>query len=223
MTEAPEVWLFGSAARGDTDARSDVDLLVAGRVDEVVLEDLGFPAAAVSIVHYSWPELEHMATYGSLFLQHVHVEGRLVLGDDPSRLRTLMTAMPRYARAHSELASFQQVLDDVERSIANDHVPAFELSVIATALRHACILGCYAIGYPAFGRNSAFAVFLEHARRVEDVAAAQQLYEFRLHEDGRAPVPFAASTNDVERWLTNAREILADVEGSLYGDSRAVS
>ena len=31
-----EVWLFGSLARGDWDARSDVDLLGAGLADDVI-------------------------------------------------------------------------------------------------------------------------------------------------------------------------------------------
>jgi uncharacterized protein len=34
--EGAEVWLFGSLARGDWDARSDVDLLATGLVDDVI-------------------------------------------------------------------------------------------------------------------------------------------------------------------------------------------
>lgn len=223
MTSASEVWIFGSAARGDTDARSDVDVLVAGRLDAGALEALGYPADVLSVVQYSWPELEHMAGYGSLFLRHVQAEGRLVLGDRPSCLQALMMTMPSYTRARSELAAFQMVLADVERSLVTDHSPSFELSVIATAIRHACILGCYAIGRPTFGRNSAFEVFLLHAGRSDRVAAAQRLYEFRLHEDGRAPAPFAPDTSDIHAWLATARDILADVERSLCGNGSAVS
>jgi predicted nucleotidyltransferase len=223
MTPASEVWLFGSAARGDVDARSDVDVLVAGPIDEATLEELAYPADVLSVVQYSWAELEHMAGYGSLFLQHVRAEGRPVRAEGPSRLSALMTPMSNYTRADSELASFGLVLDDVQRSLSADHSPAFELSVIATALRHACILGCYAIGRPTFGRNSAFEVFLEHVGRSDLASAARRVYEFRLHEDGRAPIPFAPTTEDVRTWLGTVRDVLAEVERSLRGDVRAMS
>lgn len=223
MSKPSEVWLFGSAARGDIDARSDVDVLVAGPIEGAGLDELAYPADALSVVQYSWSELEHMAGYGSLFLQHVRTEGRPVKAAAPSRLRALMTAMSSYERADCELASFTLVLDDVERSLTVDHSPVFELSVIATALRHACILGSYAIGCPTFGRNSAFEVFLKTAGRSDLVSSAQRVYEFRLHEDGRGPAPFEPTTEDVKSWLRMARDVLADVERSLRGDVRTMS
>jgi hypothetical protein len=218
MSADSEVWLFGSAARGDVDARSDVDVLVAGPIEDATLDELDYPADILSIVQYSWAELEHMAGYGSLFLQHVRAEGRPVCADGSSRLWALMTPMSSYKRADSELASFGLVVEDVERSLMTDHSPAFELSVIATALRHACILGCYAIGRPTFGRNSAFEVFLEHVGRPHLVSEAQRVYEFRLYEDGRAPTPFDPTTDDVRSWLGTARTVLVDVGRSLRGD-----
>lgn len=180
MSVSSEIWLFGSVARGDLDARSDVDVLIAGPAEGAGLDELAYPSEALSVVQYSWSELEHMAGYGSLFLQHVRAEGRPVVAATPSRLRALMATMSSYSRADRELTSFVRVLDDVERSLSADHSPAFELSVIATALRHACILGCNAIGRPTFGRNSAFEVFLESAGRPDLVSPAQRVYEFRL-------------------------------------------
>jgi hypothetical protein len=210
-----EIWLYGSRARGDTDALSDVDVLVAGAPDRQALERLPYPSHQISIVQYDWDELELMASYGSLFLHHVRLEGRPLETPKSSRLSTLLNTLPPYERATRELASFDTVLDDVECSLAGDHSPAFELSVIATALRHSCILGCYAIGQPTFGRRTAFAVFLGHVGYPSLVHAAQELYEFRLHEDARANVPFAATTEDVRDWLARAREIVAAVRKEL--------
>jgi Nucleotidyltransferase domain len=218
MRNASEVWLFGSAARGDSDDRSDVDVLVAGPIESAALNELPYPTEAMSVVHYSWTELEHMAGYGSLFLEHVRIEGRPMPTTTSSRLQTLISKMPRYTRADRELASFVRVLDDVERSIEVDHSPEFELSVIATALRHACILGSYAIGCPTFGRNSAFEMFLTHAGQSQLVEPAQQLYEFRLYEDGRGHVPCEPTSHAVRYWLSQARDILDHVQRSLSGD-----
>jgi hypothetical protein len=87
--------------------------------------------------------------------------------------------------------------------------------VIATALRHSCILGCYAIGQPTFGRRTAFEVFLRHSGFDSLIEDAQLLYSFRLHEDSRAVVPFEATSEDVRVWLRRAREIVAAVRRTL--------
>jgi predicted nucleotidyltransferase len=215
MSVTSEIWLYGSRARGDTDPASDIDVLVAGELEEQALVHVPYPREQLSIVRYDWHELEHMAVYGSLFLHHVKLEGRPLVSAPESRLFALLDSLPRYERADRELASFVTVLDDVEHSLYGDHSPAFELSVIATALRHACILGCYAIGRPTFGRESAFRIFLGQAGLKELIPQAQRLYMFRLYEDHRAPAPFEASTEDVRSWLGRARQVIGVVEGCL--------
>ena len=217
-----EIWLYGSAARGDGDARSDVDVLVAGRASPDQLASLPYPPEALSLVSYDWDELQHMAEYGSLFLHHVALEGRPI-GSNGGRLQRMLDGLGPYARADRELACFAAVLDDVEGALELDHVPAFELAVVATALRHACILGCYAIGQPTFGRRSAFGLFLRTAGRPELVDEAEQLYEFRLHDDGRGPLPYEPTTRDVECWIARTRDVMGDVERTLDGRRSAVS
>lgn len=217
MTAATEVWLFGSAARGDTDALSDIDVLVAGSMKDDSLNGLPYPADALSVVQYSWSELEHMAAYGSLFLHHVRLEGKPAQHHGSSRLKGLINALPGYMRTEHELDAFVRVLGDVEGSLVADHAPAFELSVVATALRHACILGCYRIGRPTFGRNSAFDVFLSAVGKSRLVAPAQRLYEFRLYEDGRGPAPFPPTTRATRSWLMETRDVIEDVRG-VSGD-----
>lgn len=215
MSPVPELWLFGSAARGDTDPLSDIDLLVTGQLNAAVVEGLSFPKGQVSLVRYEWDELRHMASYGSLFLHHLREEGRPLGQTSKSELAMLLETLPPYQRADRELASFGVVLGDVEHALQGDHAPAFELSVISTALRHACILGCYAIGKPTFGRHTAFEVFLKHAGYEDLLRDAQRLYDFRLYEDQRAPAPYPASTRDVQLWLVRARYILRAVEGAI--------
>jgi hypothetical protein len=217
MIATTEVWLFGSVARGDTDELSDVDVLVAGTLEPQTLSLLQYPRSRMSVVRYDWTELRQMARYGSLFLHHVRLEGKPLSSPCESELAVLLAALPPYGRAQQELSSFESVLDDVECALRDDHSPAFELAVIATALRHSCILGCYAVGEPTFGRGSAFRLFLGRAGREDLIEAALQLYEFRLYEDGRGPLPFKATTKDVRLWLTHAREVLHAVARELHG------
>jgi hypothetical protein len=217
MTAASELWLFGSVARGDTDDLSDVDVLVAGDLEPQALSRLPYPKDRMSLVRYDWPELRQMAGYGSLFLHHVRLEGKLLYSPHESELAALLEELPPYGRAQQELSSFVRVLDDVECALTGDHSPAFELAVIATALRHSCILGCYAVGEPRFGRRSAFELFLRRAGCEDLIGAAQQLYDFRLYEDGRSTLPFTATTTEVRLWLTRARHVLGAVERELDG------
>jgi predicted nucleotidyltransferase len=90
-----EIWLYGSQARGDTDTLSDVDVLVAGEVDAEALGQLPYSQPQLSVVRYDWDELELMASYGSLFLHHVRLEGRPQYADKNSRLATLLETLPR--------------------------------------------------------------------------------------------------------------------------------
>jgi predicted nucleotidyltransferase len=215
MSNPAELWLFGSAARGDVDDLSDIDVLVAGPTSAEALERLPYSASRLSVVRYGWDELAHMTAYGSLFLHHVRLEGRPLHPEAGLRLRELLETLPPYHRADRELASFRLVLDDVEDSLAGEHSPAFELSVIATALRHSCILGCYAMGRPTFGRRTAFRVFLQHCGLGGLVSGAERLYEFRLYEDERASPPFEATAEDVRLWLERARIVVNAVAEAL--------
>jgi predicted nucleotidyltransferase len=215
MSSPSEMWLFGSAARGDMDELSDVDILVAGAPCPRVLDRLPYSASRLSIVRYGWEELAHMAAYGSLFLHHVRLEGRPLQPETGPRLRELLEKLPPYHRADHELGSFRLVLDDVEESLAGEPSLAFELSVIATALRHSCILGCYVMGCPTFGRRSAFQTFLEHCGLGGLASDAERLYEFRLYEDERAAAPFGPTAEDARVWLERARIVVDAVAEAL--------
>src|SRR5438552_4163356 len=96
MNELNTLWLYGSYARRDSDSWSDVDLLLVSN-SELVEEGLGVEEtlrradlnlaeipelntwvtepSKLSISRYTWNEIEEMASYGSLFLHHLRLEG----------------------------------------------------------------------------------------------------------------------------------------------------
>src|SRR5215211_6982045 len=148
-----EVWLYGSTARGDRAEDSDVDILIAGE-GEIDVQSLNPSSRGdLSLSRYSWAEIENMAQYGSLFPHHIRLEGRPLVESDERRLRAILSSLRAYSRASQELDCFSRVLDDVEIALTQDHSVVYELAVVATAARHAAILGCYLIGEPDFGRS----------------------------------------------------------------------
>jgi hypothetical protein len=147
-----------------------------------------------------------MAGYGSLFLHHIKLEGRpLANSDGGDPLLGLLSDLPPYQRGREEIRAFRTVLSDVRLSISRAHSPAFELAVVATALRHAFILGCYVSKKPDFGRTSPFRTLAPDLGLTSSgVDALTALYDFRLHQHGRSLAPFEATTAIISEWLMRA-------------------
>ena len=83
--------MFGSAARGDHDIFSDRDLLIVSD-DHLALRKLRakYDSAGWSCTAYSWNRLQHAADQGSLFVQHLKQEAK-VLRDPCDRLAVLLS------------------------------------------------------------------------------------------------------------------------------------
>jgi predicted nucleotidyltransferase len=60
-----EVWLFDSLARGDWDARSDVDLLAMGLADDVCALSERDAKLAQAVVSFADQQLTHLLEPGS--------------------------------------------------------------------------------------------------------------------------------------------------------------
>jgi hypothetical protein len=231
LTRPTSVWLYGSFARGDADEWSDIDILIAGEEGEwhdLVSEDpeiasLMRTGHALSPMQFSWRELDAMCGYGSLFLRHVKLQGRPVLQLEEDPIRQLLTELPRYRRAKDEMRAFAVVLGDVAESLQSDHSANFELAVVATALRHAFILGCYVTGRPDFGRASPFETLGASLRLTcETVNELQTLYGFRLYQQGRGDLPFEATTRDVLSWIERADTLFQAIQRSVDAFDRAM-
>jgi hypothetical protein len=231
LTRGTSVWVYGSFARGDPDSRSDIDILIVGdgsgwRETLATDTELAFlirDGHQLSPMRFSWEELDAMCGYGSLFLHHVKLEGRPLAPavDDP--LAGLLATLPPYQRATHEVQAFTTVLSDIRESLAGDHSPMFELSVIATALRHAFILGCYVTRQPDFGRATPFHRLAPELQvPPQTTAALERLYDFRLYQQGRAPAPFVATTDDVRDWLQVADTLFGAIRRRVDEFDRAL-
>ena len=192
MSRGTAIWVYGSSARGDGDDLSDLDVLVVGPMRSSIVTMISRMTSGdryPSISSYSWREIRVMAGYGSLFLHHLRLEAYPLHEDDAcrGRLRQTLVEMGRYTRASKDVSAFRAVLHDVEKSLIVGDLVVFELSVLATVIRHASILGCWLLGEPRFGRIQPVEWFSSAADVLDhrEFEKFPELYAYRLHFDER--------------------------------------
>lgn len=175
-----EVWLYGSVARGSHTSQSDLDILVlprGGAFEELPAAVNDLPQREFcSVTSYSWLEIQRMAEYGSLFLLHLQLEGRLLQTcGDGLGLESILDGLPPYARKHRELNGFLLALDDGVQSLEEGGDVRFELGVAGRVIRHASILTSYLAGSPKFDRQQAIALAFSHVNMRSEIPRALAL------------------------------------------------
>lgn len=92
----PSAYIFGSTARGRVDALSDRDVLIVAKSnDEIVWVAEEWMLAGWSISKFTHSHFIEMANNGSLFVQHVKQEGKIVYDDDGFVRSVLSSFVPR--------------------------------------------------------------------------------------------------------------------------------
>lgn len=216
MHQDAAFWLYGSYARGNTNPESDIDLLV---VNDSPIPDEKIPTVpeivqgVPSVSSYRWSEIEGMASYGSLFLHHLRLEGKCI-SEGPmvtGRLWEILAGLSPYRRACADVSAFRISVSDVLGSLRSTHSVPFELSVVGTVLRHASILGCYVSGEPSFGRVEPVQRVVSLWELPKEISIEfSRIYEYRLWADGRAGYPGPATVETVMHWCSRVG-ILLDI------------
>mgnify|MGYP001571761899 CR=1 FL=1 len=223
------LWLYGSYARGQADDRSDCDVLAISDMavqKEEMLKLSGLSGMSLSISRYSWIELDSMAAYGSLFLQHLRLEGKCLYERSgfEGRLAELLSRLGPYRRASFDLKCYRDCIGDVYDSLSQASSPVYEVSVLATVIRHASILGCFLLGVPDFGRLSPVINFARIRRLDAKIADfLLDIYPYKFLADGRKVAINAPAKNIVVEGLEFSNIILSQVEIVLYEYERSLS
>lgn len=208
------IWIYGSHVRGDADKYSDVDILSVsnkGILPEPMSVLPNIPPAKLSVSRYSWGEIQGMASYGSLFLHHLRLEGRPLYESDcfKGRLQSLFNSLGAYRRTHNDLAAFRTTILDVQESISKGGSAFYELSVLGTLLRHTAILGCFISGKPSFGRIKPVDEIVRLWGLDPCIAKEfKALYKFRLYSVRSGKFPGNGHRGQVEMWCNKISLIL---------------
>jgi predicted nucleotidyltransferase len=215
------VLLFGSVARGDATADSDIDLIIVANErlrSAQVREVLGEEHWRTSITCHTWDSLEAAREEEWSFFVHLREEGNIVYGGPELKRSIDRTHSPDFTvwkeRLGEELERLDR-FDDLDRYTAGYNLP---LARIFRTARYSCMLENTAAGESAFSRDACFNVF---ARRHPEVSGetdlVRRLWPFHARTQGRrGPVlPFEP---EAETDVVEAREAARAVVGAaLHG------
>ena len=138
MNQLPSTSLavFGSAARGDHDLFSDRDLLIV-MDDQAALRALKahYDSLGWSCTAYSWSRLQHAANQGSLFVQHLKQEAKIIR--DPSdRLAALLDRYNTKSSYKREAEGAASLLGDLTQQLPLcDAGPMWTMDVLSVGFR----------------------------------------------------------------------------------------
>ena len=119
--------LFGSTARGDTDALSDRDVLIVDDdVKTLAARSLELESRGASVASYTFAKLMALAARGALFIQHLKLEAQ-VTRDVGGRLTKLLSDFSPRANYSMEIA------DNAALSALAGTVPAGNKGVLLAA------------------------------------------------------------------------------------------
>lgn len=218
MTECTAIWLYGSHARGSEDCFSDVDVLFIGETNKfeankIIENNTKIIKPSLSV--YSWHQIDSMWKYGSLFLKHIHLEGR-PLYESPKaigKLSTKLSSLPKYKRALQDTRSFQKSITDVRWGLSVGTPYDFEAAALATVIRHAAILYCCILDKPNFERYASVRIVATDLDLPKTyVEAYERCYEFKLISENRKSKEDEPCYNDLVKALSFADKLIEELE-----------
>lgn len=205
---------FGSSARAEEDAYSDVDvcIITTEAITESEIEgikrDYHLPHDTEIIV-YSAEQFETMTAYGSLFLWHLKLEGKVLF--DRNYFEESIKKLSVYEKHLCELDFHANLLRDVSYSMERLRiVNELDLSQLFTICRNTCMILSHFKKEFAFGRNSAY----QTAKRIYyDLPLTEEEYNYLAkwklrYERGLFNDLELPSLNEVSALIDKCREVM---------------
>ena len=146
--------IFGSAARGDNDVYSDRDLLIVSDDESALLEMKSkYDSVGWSSTAYSWNRLQRAADQGSLFVQHLKQESK-ILSDPSDRLAHLLAQYSTKASYQHEWNGSASLLGNLMQHLPRcDTGPMWTLDVLSVGFRSLAVASLADHGIYAFSNS----------------------------------------------------------------------
>lgn len=161
------IMLFGSFTTKTNHKNSDLDILVIYNEDfnrkalkSSLQTKLNIDSNPIDLTCYSNNEFEQMISVGSLFVEHLKSEGKILFGE--KYLKGRLSQAKSFHFYLEELLYYKQIYLDVlqeNKEASKDRV--FEIQLEFTISRNICILLCNYKGFKLFGKNNAFQKCIE--------------------------------------------------------------
>ncbi|MCQ2005259.1 nucleotidyltransferase domain-containing protein [Rhizobium sp. NRK18] len=215
--------LFGSGARNDNDAKSDLDILVivengTGKTEpdpvrEFVKAEFG---KEPSLSWYGLRKIRALFESGDLFAWHLCLEGKTLAG---MSLQKLFGTPADYRSAQSDICDLRGIASRVERWVTACHANAvFELGILYVCARNVAMAASWRLRRtPSFGRYSPFELPIPFPIALETY---EKMLQCRMaSQRGSIPPDVAASEvlevqRDLLIWCDEVAGAVAKVEAT---------
>ncbi|ALC84718.1 hypothetical protein AM499_02000 [Bacillus sp. FJAT-22090] len=157
--------LFGSKARGEEDDFSDVDIFLLvedipqDRIEEIIdilKSKLLFDNIRISL--YQISTYKQLLLEGSMFIWHLKLEGRIIY--KKSNINLYNNLVP-FTKFQYNLSLYKKLYINAKASLKANGMNEFDLSQLFFICRNVCLLTCFKLSYPTFGRISVYDKLLE--------------------------------------------------------------
>ena len=184
--------VFGSAARGDIDAFSDRDLLVVADSGPALRElKARYDAAGWSCTAYSWDRLQQAADQGSLFVQHLKQESKIISDPSDQLAHLLARYSPRGSYKQEFVGAASLLGNLVQQPPRCYKGPMWTLDVLSVGFRSLAVAALADNGIYAFANsditNGLAKIGLinrEEGNRLSHLRRFKSLYRRGVVDDG---------------------------------------
>ena len=202
-----EIYIFGSAVRGEVAKNSDVDVLV---ITDQVEEKLTFPE---SWSIYSKKSIEKLFSQGKLFAWHLFLDAKCIHSSEPTNFLEQLENPTQYKDLMEDFFALSKLLDDSLNELKRTNSEVFEIGLIYTVLRDIAMVASTALcDRPCFSRYSPYKIPLK-------ISLPKGLYESMIEArlTSTRGLEFTGNvkkiidellSSDVKSWVQELKKIL---------------
>lgn len=188
-----ELYIFGSAVRGEVAKNSDIDVLVI--TDQVESKSM-FPN---SWSVYSKKSIERCFSEGKLFAWHLYLDAKCIHFLESKTFLKQLGEPSKYRDLLDDFCSLSDLLDSSLNEIKSTQSEVFEIGLIYTALRDIAMVASTALNdRPCFSRYSPYKLPVK-------LPIPKDFYELMIEArlTSTRGIEFTGDTNKLTKMLTS--------------------